>query len=87
MSQREMLFDSILGYMRARLGSKKVNSSGCTGVIVDMGNGSTKRATVLIWSCSKLHPTKPKTYAEAYDAKTSSREGNEGTSKTCCYEW
>eukprot|EP00957_Ditylum_brightwellii_P198892 15159668-Ditylum_brightwellii.AAC.1 len=30
-----------------------------------MGNGSTKRSSVLIWSCSKLHPTKPKTYVEA----------------------
>ena len=47
------------------LGSKQLTSSDRVGVVVDNRDGTTKNATVSIWSLSKPHPDKPKTYAQA----------------------
>ena len=52
------------------LGSKQLTSSDRVGVVVDNGDGTTKNATVLIWSLSKPHPDKPKTYAQALIMQT-----------------
>eukprot|EP00957_Ditylum_brightwellii_P141898 10810304-Ditylum_brightwellii.AAC.1 len=38
-------------------------------VIVDLGDGSVKKAAVSIWSITKRHPTKPATFAQAFVAQ------------------